>query len=187
MKKINRLKNFIEHLVNDVNLSIISSFLDWFMDKLELHFLKPAPDLVFEKWDIYFVDLWKNTGNELNKIRPCLVYSKKRYNFWWTILVLPLKSFKWSYKKDFSVFVSASVFNSLKKHSIADISSLRQISKKRVLNYIWRLEKEILCDIDEKLISILWLKKEQINAPLFDSPSLSAIVQGFSTLIMITL
>jgi len=49
MKKINRLKNFIEHLVNDVNLSIVSSFLDWFMDKLELHFLKPAPDFKFSK------------------------------------------------------------------------------------------------------------------------------------------
>jgi hypothetical protein len=37
-KKLNSILNLIEEIKSDLNLNIISEFLDWFYQKLELHF-----------------------------------------------------------------------------------------------------------------------------------------------------
>lgn len=157
--KLNKILNLIESIKNDINLPIISDFLEWFYEKLNINFNKNKLDLKLNKWDIIFVNLWRNIGSELNKTRPCIVYSCKKANFWDTILIIPLKSYKWKINNEFNLFLEKSNNYWLDKNSIADFSAIRQVSKKRVNKRIWRLEKRILLDIDNKVLNIFWIKK----------------------------
>jgi mRNA-degrading endonuclease toxin of MazEF toxin-antitoxin module len=158
--KISILVSKIENIKNDITIPLISWFLDWFIETIELHFIKKSPNLIFKKWDIYFVNLWKNIWSELNKTRPCIVYSIKKANFWDTIIIIPIKSLKWKkIKNDFNIIITPSKENNLQKNSFCDISWLKQISKKRILNKIWNLEKLYLTEIDTKTSNIFWIKK----------------------------
>lgn len=48
-RKINRLKNLVESLKNDINDQFISHFLMWFHQKINIHFNKKTPDLKIKK------------------------------------------------------------------------------------------------------------------------------------------
>ena len=150
--KTNKLFEKISEIRNDVTISLISDFLDWFIEVFELHFNKKTLKLKFNKWDIYFVDLWKNIWNELNKLRPCIVYSKKSYNNINSIIILPLKSYKG--KKiinKFHIKLECSQTNNLKKDSICDIFHIKNISTKRLKWKIGNLETQYLKYIDKKI------------------------------------
>jgi len=71
--KLNKIWNLIDKIKNDINLPIISDFLEWFYEIIEINFNKKIPSLKLNKWDIYFVKLWQNIWSELNKNRPCIV------------------------------------------------------------------------------------------------------------------
>jgi mRNA-degrading endonuclease toxin of MazEF toxin-antitoxin module len=156
--KVEKINVFLEKIKNDINESLIWDFLDWFYEKLNLHFITENNDFYVQKWDIFYVNFWKNIGNELNKIRPALVYSKKFFNKGWTIIVIPLKSYKWLFRKDIYLFVEKSEMNQLKKDSIVDMSGIRQISKKRLKWYIWKMNQNELEKIDKRMKSIFWIK-----------------------------
>jgi len=160
--KINKIANLIDSIKNDINLFIISDFLEWFYEKLDINFNKKNYWLDLQKWDIFYINLWKNIGSELNKNRPCIVYSKKFANKWNTVLVLPLKSFKWNkINKDISLLIYSDKSNNLFKNSIVDILWLRQVDKKRINWYIWKLDNEILSKIDKKISKIIWIKNKE--------------------------
>ena len=158
--KINKLIEKIEEIKNDITISLIWDFLDWFYSTLFLHFEKNEPRLFLKKWAIFFVNLWKNIWSELNKTRPCVIYSVKKANFWNTVLIIPIKTFKGQKLNDFQVFVKSSKENLLEKDSIIDISWIRQISKKRIFTKKWYLEENIISEVDSKIINIFWIKKE---------------------------
>ena len=90
--KLDKILVLIEKIKNNKNLGVISDFLEWFYEKLNLNFNIKRVGLWFNKWDIYFINLWKNIWSELNKIRPCLIFSNFFVNKWNTIIVIPLKS-----------------------------------------------------------------------------------------------
>ncbi len=156
-KKLNKIWNLIDKIRNNTNLSIISDFLERFYRKLELNFTKSSKNFFIQKWDIFYVELWKNIWSELNKIRPCIIYSKKYANNWNTVIVLPLKSYKWT-KNWFNIFVKKTNWNKLKKDSIIDLTWIKQISKNRIKWYIWKIENNVLLKTDNKITNILWLK-----------------------------
>ncbi|MDD2870748.1 MAG: type II toxin-antitoxin system PemK/MazF family toxin [Candidatus Gracilibacteria bacterium] len=158
--KLNRINNLIERVKNDINLPIISDFLEWFFEKLDIHFNKNISNLKLNKGDIVFVKLGKNIGSELNKTRPCLVYSNKLSNFGNTVIIVPLKSYKGKININFNIFIKSSENTSLNKDSIVDISSIRQISKKRIFKRIGKLDKKYLNEIDSKIIKIFSIKKD---------------------------
>lgn len=157
--KLNKILNLIESIKNDINLPIISDFLEWFYEKIDIDFNKKTPDLKLNKWDIVFVNLWKNIWSELNKTRPCIIYSIKKANFWNTVIIIPLKSYKWKINNDFQIFLKFNSYNNLTKDSICDIWWIRQISKKRILNKVWVIEKTFIKEMDEKILFIFWMKK----------------------------
>ena len=158
--KLNRIQNLIEKIKNDITLPLISDFLDWFLEKLDIHFNKNTPSLKLNKWEIYFVKLGQNIWWELNKERPCIIYSDKKYNWWNTVLIIPLKSYKGKINNYFNTFIK-SENNELKKDSIADLWAIRQISKKRILTKAWKINEKDLEKIDKKLIKILWIKNRE--------------------------
>jgi len=49
----------------------------------------------------------------------------------------------------------------LKNKSIIDILSIRQIDKKRINNYIWKISKDNLVKIEKKLAKIFWIKNNE--------------------------
>ncbi len=160
--KLNKIWNFIDTIKNDINLPIISDFLEWFYEKLDIHFNKNISWLDLQKWDIFYINLWKNIWSELNKTRPCIIYSKKFANKWNTILIIPLKSFKWNkVNRDISIYIEANKSNNLIKNSIVDILWFRQIDKKRLNWYIWKLDNNDLIKIDKKLSKIIWIKNKE--------------------------
>ena len=150
--KLNRIRNLIEEIKNDINLSIISDFLEWFYEKLDLNFNWTTPKLKFKKWELYFVNLWKNIWSELNKTRPCIIYSKKSFNNVNSVIIIPLKSNKWkNLINKFHIEIFKSSENKLQKYSICDIFHIKNISTKRLKWKIWILEDKYLNEIDKKV------------------------------------
>ncbi len=161
MKKLKKFNNLVNKIIKQESfVSIVSDFLDWFYDKLDIHFNKFSPKIIPKKWDIYFVNLWQNIWSELNKVRPCIIWSVKQANFWNTVLIIPLKSYKWKKINDFQILIKKSKLNWLEKDSIIDFSSIRQISKKRLLNKIWKLDEADLKKLN-KWLSLIFLNKKE--------------------------
>jgi len=157
--KLNKIWNLIDKIKTDITLPIISEFLEWFYEKLNFHFNKKEPKNILRKWDIYFVNLWKNVWSELNKNRPCIIYSWLKYNKWNTVIILPLKSYKGNTNYFFNVFIKATKYNNLKLDSIIDLSWIRQISKKRINLKRWVIEEKYLKEIDKKVLKLFQIKK----------------------------
>ena len=158
--KINKIIELIWKIKTDITVPLISEFLDWFYDILNIHFNKNEPNLKYQKWEIYFVNLWKNIWSELNKTRPCIIYSKRSYNNKSWVIIIPLKSAK--NKKiieKFQIKVQKNNINNLRKDSIIDIFYIRNISTKRINKFIWKLNKEELLKIDELISKMFWIKK----------------------------
>ena len=77
-KKLNRLKNLVEKIKNDVTIPILVDFLDWFSLKIKTYF--SGSNKKFPKeWEIWYVRLWYNIWSEQNWeviwwfSRPCLI------------------------------------------------------------------------------------------------------------------
>ena len=157
--KLNKIWYLIKKIKTDNTLPIFSDFLEWFYRKLELNFVENSKNFELQKWDIFYIELWKNIWSELNKIRPCIVYSKKYANKWNTVIVIPLKSYKWT-KTWFNILIKKTGLNKLKKDSIVDLTWIKQVSKNRIKWYIWKIENNILLQIDNKILNIFWIKKE---------------------------
>ena len=158
-QKINKIIELIWKIKTDITVPLISEFLDWFYDNLYIHFSKSEPNHKYRKWEIYFVNLWKNIWSELNKIRPCIIYSWRRFNGWNTIIIIPLKSYKWKINNSINLFIKATKENNLKLDSVVDLLSIRQVSKKRVRLKKWNLEYRHLKRIDKYISKIFEIKK----------------------------
>lgn len=158
-KNLNKILNLVENIQSDINSASISDYLEWFYKKIEINFNKKYSNFTPNKWEIYFINLWKNIWSELNKNRPCIVYSNYFFNNWDTILIIPLKSYKWTKHSSLNIFIKSSKNNWLSKDSISDLMWIRQISKKRIWKIIWKVDKILLDRIDKKLLKILNIKK----------------------------
>ena len=157
--KLNKIWNLIDKIKNDINLNIISDFLEWFYEKIILNFNKKDIDLKVNKWEVYFVNLWKNIWWELNKVRPCIIFSDYKYNWWNTVLIIPLKSYKWKVNNKFNIFIKSTKNNNLRLDSIVDLVAIKQVSKKRIKWFIWNIEEEYIFKINKKLLKIFNIKK----------------------------
>ena len=155
--KLNKIWNLIEQIKDNINLPIISDFLEWFYEKLYLNFYKNIPLLNLSKWDIFFINLWKNVWSELNKNRPCLIISKALFNKTNTVIVIPLKSYKWKLNRNTQLLIK---YKLLKSKSIVDCLSIRQVDKRRIHNYVWKLNKSDLARVDKKIAKIFWIKNK---------------------------
>lgn len=156
--KLNKIWNLIDSIKNDINLPIVSDFLEWFYEKINLNFSKETPKLSLSKWDIFFINLWKNIWSELNKTRPCLIISKWLFNNLNTVVIIPLKSYKWKLNRSTQIIIDNKL---LKKKSIIDCLSIRQIDKKRINNYVWKLKYDDLILVEKKLLKIFWIKNNE--------------------------
>ncbi|MDQ7009081.1 MAG: type II toxin-antitoxin system PemK/MazF family toxin [Candidatus Gracilibacteria bacterium] len=158
--KILKITELIGKIKNDITIPLISEFLDWFYENLYIHFKKSEPNHKYQKGEIYFVNLGKNIGSELNKVRPCIIFSLKSYNNKSGVIIIPIKSFKNKKIIDkFQVKIETSETNNLYKSSLVDIFYIRNISTKRINKYIGKLTKLEILEIDEKVSKMFGIKK----------------------------
>jgi len=157
-EKINHIKKISEKYSNDITISLVSDFLNWFIEKLNLNFNSKSPNLKYKKWEVYFVNLWQNIWSELNKTRPCIIYSKKSFNSKNSVIIIPLKSFKWKIIDKFQIKIEKDEKNKLIKDSICDIFHIKNISTKRIWLKKWEINLEKIKQIDNKIIKMFDLK-----------------------------
>lgn len=153
---IKKFTDLIWLLENELNKETLINFLKWFNKKIIINFQHKIPDYFYpSKWEIYYVEMWMNIGSEINKTRPCIVYSNQKYNKWNTLLIIPIKWFYWKIDKKFQILISPTEENNLWKTSLATLMSINEISKKRIKWKLWNLEKIHLNEINQKLYKIL--------------------------------
>ncbi len=157
--KLNKILNLIETLKSDINLPIISDFLEWFYENININFNKQNPNLIPNIWDIFEVELWINIWSELNKKRPCVIVSKSCFNKWNTVIIVPIRSIKhfsklWSIS--FEIWIN---WTWLIKKSYLTPINIKEISKKRILKKIWKLNKEDIQKLKNALTNIFDIEK----------------------------
>lgn len=155
---IQSLKETIQSLDENQKLEW-ESFVYRSKKKIKIHFKKIEGIFVPHKWEIYYVQLWKNISTELNKKRPCIVWSEKKYNAWWNLLILPLKTYRNKFQEWYNVVIDSTKNNWLTRKSIITITDIKSVSKNRFWGKIWNIEEKYMQIIDQKLQVILWLKK----------------------------
>jgi len=127
----------------------------------------------FMKYDIYYVNYGINVWNEINGIRPSLIFKSNRYNKWADVVVIPMT---WSkidekrYKKQdkFDINIIPDTYNKLWKESLLRLRLLKSISKKRIWRKIWELnnsfDNEYMYDlIDRKIKSMFWIRENPLK------------------------
>ncbi|QFR39355.1 type II toxin-antitoxin system PemK/MazF family toxin [Candidatus Gracilibacteria bacterium 28_42_T64] len=125
----------------------------------------------FRKYDIHYVNFGINIGNEINGIRPSLIYKSNRHNRGFDIFVIPMTGLydKNKQEKDldgFDIVIHPNIDNKLKKESLMKVRHLKSISKKRILNKIGRLKNlendenisSLYDEIDNKIKQIFGIK-----------------------------
>ncbi len=144
------LEDNITKYQNSITNPIIYNILEWFIDFVKLFFSENNHKKVFFKGDIYLIDLWINIWSELNKKRPCIIYSNDEVNRWDCIVVLPLKTLKQEKINNFSIIIKPEN-NWLELLSYTNITDIRSVSKKRISKFIWKLWLDDLRIIDTKI------------------------------------
>jgi len=123
----------------------------------------------FMKYDIYYVNYGINIWNEINGIRPSLIFKSNRHNKWADVIVIPMTGAKntdgkYKHQDKFDITVKPDIKNKLWKESYLKLRLLKSVSKKRISNKIWELDNnfdnEFMYDlIDRKIKSMMWIKE----------------------------
>lgn len=105
-----------------------------------------------KQYQIYWIDLDPTIGSEINKKRPCVILSPNEMNYSMnTVIVAPLTSTIKKYPTRILTDING------KKGQIA-IDQLKCIDKKRINNFIGKLEIETISEIKEIINKIFILE-----------------------------
>lgn len=109
-----------------------------------------ASTKLFERFDMYWVNLDPTKGSEIQKTRPCIIVSPDEMNeVLRTVVVVPLTStiIDWPFRTTITI---------ANKQSSAACDQLRTISKERISSKIGSLsstEREAILDILQTIFS----------------------------------
>jgi len=159
--KLNKIQNLIEKIKNDITLPLISNFLDWFLEKLDIHFNKENNyKWKISQYSIFIADLWQNIWYEISKRRPVLILSSTWYSSVWNdiliVWITDLYDENWNKKKiyDFDIVLNDYKKYWLNKESIIRLSTIRQIDKKRLIYRKWKLDRSFSKEIKNKFYNL---------------------------------
>jgi mRNA-degrading endonuclease toxin of MazEF toxin-antitoxin module len=159
------MKNFIMYVREDFVADTVEkkhnlqNHLYWLKEKIRLNqsseIQKPST-----KWSIYYVDYGINVGNEINGVRPSIMYKDSQYTFGEDIIVIPLTSDKPGKSVDiFDVEIIPDRDNRLRNTSYAKLRQIRSVSKKRIANGVGKITDLATKDaIQDNLISMFGMK-----------------------------
>ncbi len=143
---LQKLSSIIHNSDSEYNRPSIIWFLTWFVQKISIHFDSTYTDnnLAYIQWDIVLVDFGYNIWVEIHKKRPAVVLSDIQWNFGWTIVVAPIKTYRWNPLKRGDVIIYADNENTLSHDSLIVLSQMRSISKRRIGSKIWIISSTTL-------------------------------------------
>jgi len=157
------LVNFYKNNISKIWIDL-ENYITWFNKKVHIHYNRSFVIQTIKQFNIYIVDFWQNIWVEFNKSRPALVISWKKFSSKWdNLVVIPITSYynkngkaKKVYKTD--LVINNTVKNWLDNKSIIRCWSMREVSKKRLIKLIWKLEKKNSYNIRNIIKDILNIK-----------------------------
>jgi mRNA interferase MazF len=110
---------------------------------------------IIKRGEIYWVKLDPTFGKEVNKTRPCVIISNNRQNEYSPlVIVLPITS-------DLDrIYPFEVVFLLGQGQAKILTDQVRSIDKKRLENWIDRVNENIMAEISEKMKRVMALEKE---------------------------
>ena len=111
---------------------------------------------LIKRQEVYWVDLGKTVGSEINKIRPCLVISNDWINsFNNRLIIIPFTS-----QAVPAIFFHLKV-NFARKQATILPEQIRSISRKRILDKVGEVSNEIMAEVNQLLKVICELDKNE--------------------------
>lgn len=102
--------------------------------------------MIYKKWDVVLVDLNPTKGNEISKIRPCLVVSPNVVNTYMnTIVIVPFTSKPKNYP-----FRIATNHNNISGELCFD--HIKSIDKSRIVKVDGQINKNLRLEINNLLM-----------------------------------
>lgn len=130
-----------------------TKYMRWFIGKLKI-ILYWKDKKIFYKWDVIKLNLWYNIWSEINKERIAIILSPNFLNKTsWNMIILPLTSYKKMKKLGKDIHYILEEYDFMEK-SVVLISNIRDISKKRIIKKIWKLNKDDIDNINDKMTSL---------------------------------
>ena len=109
-------------------------------------------DLLVSRGDIYFANLDPVVGSETGKTRPVLVIQNDIGNKYSPTTIVAIITEYSEKKESYPICVSIKKGKGLKKDSIANLSQIRTIDKKRLLTpKLGKLSNDSIKEVDEAL------------------------------------
>ena len=95
-----------------------------------------------KKWDIYLINFEPSFWREIQKTRPWIIIQsdKIKTNL---ISIIPISS-KIRNKESFDIKINKNSVNRLFSDSVIKIKQISSFDKKRLLHYIWALDKKTI-------------------------------------------
>ncbi len=131
-------------------MNYVNELKNWFEEKIKINEKYINFEYRYKKWDIWYANLWINIWNEFNKVRPVLVLTNNKFSRWNNIIIIPITSLK-SEKRILNTDIIIDTKFGKRQRSIMRINHLKDISKKRLIKKVWRIDDDTLNRLGIKL------------------------------------
>jgi len=109
--------------------------------------------------EIWLVDLNPTMGSEIGKQRPCIVVSDDTVGKLPSKIVVPVTGYNSKYKDiPWMIKIETDSKNNLIKASVADTYQIRNLSKKRFIKRIGKIDKSLLLSIHKAVAKTMSIK-----------------------------
>ncbi len=144
-----------KYILLEYQKQYLIKLINWLKFHLFFHF-NLSNSTRFKKYEIYWINFGINIWTEFWEKRPWVIFKSNKYIRWKDIIVLPITSLKankiyW----DFDIKIKKTEINNLKLDSVIKLEHIKSISKSRIWDYIWKVDKNIIQIIDNKIIKML--------------------------------
>ena len=109
--------------------------------------------------DMYYADLNSVIGSEQGGVRPVLIIQNNAGNRYSPTVIVAAMSGKVAEKTDLPTHYKVRVYAGLQEESLVLLEQIRTIDKKRLKNYIGKLDKADMAQVDRCLAVSLDLKE----------------------------
>ncbi len=109
--------------------------------------------------EIWLVDLNPTIGSEIGKQRPCIVVSDDAVGKLPSKIVVPITGYNSKYRNvPWMIKIATDSKNNLAKASVADTYQIRNLSKKRFIKKIGKIDENLLLSIHKAIVKTMSIR-----------------------------
>ncbi len=150
--------------------SYLQVFFDQWFVYLDLWHKPRTTWHIPSQWEIYTTRLDPTIWWELQKTRPCIIYSIQSANRWDCVICIPIKTLKQIPKHNFRVKFLPTKENGLDTLSYASLCDLRSLSKSRLWTKRWSLSPGDLARLHQYISILFGIQKTNTEKRDITSP-----------------